>query len=48
MKKLWLVQLQVNGKNACLGKFPKEQLEEAAKFAKEMREKYYGDFAGAS
>ena len=44
----WIVQLQVNGKNTCLGKFPKDQLEEAGKFAEEMRKKYYGEFAGAS
>lgn len=42
----WVVQLQVNGKNTALARFPHEQLEEAAKFAKLMREKYYGEFAG--
>lgn len=42
----WVVQLQVNGKGTCLGRFPKDQLEEAGKFAKQMREKYYGEFAG--
>ena len=42
----WIVQLQVNGKNTVLGTFPKDQLEEAGKFAKKMREKYYGEFAG--
>lgn len=42
----WVVQLQINGKNTILGKFPKEQLEEAGKFAEEMRQKYYGEFAG--
>ena len=44
----WIVQLQIDGKCKRVGKFPEDQLEEAAKFAKEMREKYYGDFAGAS
>ena len=44
----WIVQLQVNGKNTCLGKFPKDQLEEAGKFAEEMRNKYYGEFAGVN
>lgn len=44
----WLVQLQVNGKSTCLGRFPKDQLEEAGKFAEEMRKKYYGEFAGLS
>ena len=44
----WIVQLQVNGKNTCLGRFPKNQLEEAGRFAEEMREKYYGKFAGTN
>ena len=42
----WIVQLQVNGKGTCLGRFSKDRLEEAGKFAKEMREKYYGEYAG--
>lgn len=42
----WVVQLQVDGKNTRLGAFPYNQLEEAGKFAKKMREKYYGEFAG--
>lgn len=42
--KKWLVQLQVNGKNTRLGRF--DDVHEAGKFAKEMREKYYGEFAG--
>lgn len=42
----WIVQLQVDGKNTVLGTFSKDQLEEAGKFAKKMREKYYGEFAG--
>lgn len=40
----WVVQLQVDGKNTCLGKF--DDVHEAGKFAKEMRTKHYGEFAG--
>lgn len=42
--KKWIVQLQINKKNKVLGKF--DDVHEAGKFAKEMREKYYGEFAG--
>lgn len=42
----WCVQIQINGKNTLLGKFPLDKLEEAGKFAKEMREKYYKEHAG--
>lgn len=42
----WYVQLQVNGKNTCLGKFPLDNLDDAVKFAEEMRQKYYGEYAG--
>ena len=42
----WSVQIQIDGKSTCLGRFPKDQLEEAAKFAEDMRQKYYGEFAG--
>lgn len=42
----WCVQLQINGKNKRLGFF--DDVEEAGKFAEEMREKYYGEFKGAS
>ena len=42
----WIVQLQINGKNTILGKFPYEQLEEAGTFAEQMRQKYYGEYAG--
>lgn len=42
----WIVQLQIDGKCKRVGKFPEDQLEEAGKFAEEMRKKYYGDFAG--
>ena len=43
-KEQWCVQLQINGKNTQLGYF--DDIEEAAKFAEEMRQKYYGEFAG--
>jgi hypothetical protein len=42
----WAVQLQVNGKNKVLGWFKYEELENAAEFAEEMRQLYYGEFAG--
>ena len=44
----WIVQLQIEGKNTILKRFPMNQLEEAGAFAEEMREKYYGEFAGDS
>lgn len=44
----WVVQLSINGKNTRIAKFPKEQLEEAGKFAEKMRHKYYGEYAGKS
>jgi len=42
----YVVQIQVDGKNKRLGKF--KDVIEAGKFAEEMRQKYYGDFAGKS
>lgn len=42
----WVVQLQVNGKNTKLGVF--DNVDEAGKFAEEMRKKYYGEYAGKS
>lgn len=42
----WNVQLQVDGKNTVLARFPESQLEEAGEFAELMRTKYYGNFAG--
>ena len=42
----WVVQLQVNGKNSVLAKFPENQLEEAGKFAELLRQEYYGEYAG--
>lgn len=44
----WIVQLQINGKGTCLGRFSKDRLEEAGKFAEKMRQKYYGEYAGNS
>lgn len=40
----WVVQLQVKGTNKILGYF--DDVHEAGKYAHEMREKYYGEFAG--
>lgn len=40
----WCVQLQVDGQNTRLGFF--NDVDEAGKFAEEMRKKYYGEFAG--
>jgi hypothetical protein len=36
----------INGKNTVLGKF--SDVHEAGKFAEEMRQKHYGDYAGES
>lgn len=44
----WIVQLQINKKNTCLGKFEYDELDKAGQFAEEMRQKYYGEFAGKS
>ena len=41
-----LVQLQVDGKNKKLGTFELDELDRAIIFAEEMRQKYYGKFAG--
>jgi hypothetical protein len=46
VKDKWVVQLQIDGKNTKLKSFPLDQLDEAGKFAEEMRQKYYGDFSG--
>ena len=46
VKNKWYVQLQVDGVGTLLKKFPLDQLEEAGAYAKEMRNKYYGDFQG--
>lgn len=44
----WIVQLQINGRNTNLGSFSLDKLNEAGKFAEEMRQKYYGEYAGKS
>ena len=44
--KRWIVQLQVNGKNTVLKKFKEDELEEAGKYAEQMRKELYGKFAG--
>ena len=44
----WSVQIQIEGKNTTLKRFKRHQLEEAGVYAKKMREKYYGEFAGES
>jgi hypothetical protein len=44
--KKWKVQLQVDGKNTVLDMF--EDVHEAGKYAEEMRNKYYGSYAGKS
>jgi hypothetical protein len=46
IKGRYVVQLQIDGKGVILGNFT--DVDEAGKFAKEMREKYYGEFAGNS
>lgn len=42
----WCVQLQIDGKNKRLGFF--DDVDEAGKFAEEMRQKYYKEYAGKS
>ena len=42
----YLVQVQVEGKSTCLGKF--DDIEEARIFAEEMRKKHYGEYAGGN
>ena len=42
----WVVQLQIDGKNKVLGRF--DDVHKAGEFAEEMRQKYYGEFAGKS
>ena len=43
-RKKWMVQLQVNGKNKCLGIF--DNVDEASEFAEEMRQQYYKNYKG--
>lgn len=40
----WIVQIQINGKNTRVGSF--DDVDEAGKFAGEIRKKYYGKFCG--
>jgi hypothetical protein len=40
--KKWIVQLQVNGKNKCFGRFKENELDEAIKLAREKRKEIYG------
>lgn len=42
----WYVQLQIDGKNTVLKRFPLNQLDNAGEYAELMRNKYYGKFAG--
>lgn len=42
----WVVQLMVDGKNTRLGEF--DDVDVAGRYAEEMRQKYYGEFAGKS
>jgi hypothetical protein len=42
------VQLQIRGINTLLKTFSLDQLEEAGKYAEEMRKEYYGDFSGGN
>jgi len=42
----YLVQLQIEGKNKILGKF--KNVDDAGRFAEEMRTEYYGEYAGKS
>lgn len=46
--KKWYVQLSINKKNTILGRFDYEDLDKAGQFAEEMRQKYYGKFAGSN
>lgn len=47
-EKKWIVQLSIDKKNKILGRFPYEELDKAGAFAEEMRQKYYGEFAGSN
>ena len=44
--KWWYVQMQIEGKNTCLKKFPLDKLDEAGAYASMMRVEHYGAFAG--
>ena len=47
-EKKWIVQLTINKRNVILGKIAYNDLDEAGQFANEMRQKYYGEFAGSN
>jgi len=42
----WVVQMQVDGKNKQLKRFPLNQIHEAGAYAAIMRKEIYGEFAG--
>ncbi|WP_411735386.1 hypothetical protein [Paenibacillus sp. M2] len=42
--KMWVVQLQIEGKNKILGAF--DDVHEAGRYAEKMRQVYYEDFKG--
>lgn len=44
IKEQWMVQLQIDGRNTRLGSF--DDVNVAGEYAKEMRQKYYGENAG--
>lgn len=44
----WLVQISINKKSTVVGKFDYEDLDKAGQFAEEMRQKYYGEYAGGN
>ena len=44
----WYIQMQIDGRNTVLKKFPLDQLEEAGIYAETMRHLYYEKFAGAN
>lgn len=44
----WCVQLQINGINTLLKKFPLNELDEAGAYAELKRSEIYGEFAGLS
>lgn len=44
----WFVTLQIDGKQKCFGRFKKDEVDKAGVLAEEMRQKYYGKFAGVN
>jgi len=43
---LWVVQISINGKSTRMGSF--KDVDKAGAYAEEMRQKYYGKYAGKS